>query len=106
MDIKIGTRTFLESEVDNPKKRLDLLEKMRKVDNDAPTDAERTEGITKLRYMQFRENMSSSANMGWRIEGIRLPSGQHEGCKTLKENDELKAALLWYVQSRPSEARR
>mmetsp|Transcript_38081 Transcript_38081/g.94663 ORF Transcript_38081/g.94663 Transcript_38081/m.94663 type:complete len:618 (+) Transcript_38081:360-2213(+) len=106
MDIKIGTRTFLESEVDNPKKRMDLLEKMMKVDASAPTAQEREEGITKLRYMQFREMMSSSSNMGWRIEGIRLPSQTHEDCKTLKEYSDLKKALLWFVQSRVPEARR
>lgn len=106
MDIKIGTRTFRESEVDNPKKRMDLLEKMKKVDSSAPTAEELKEGVTKLRYMQFREMMSSSSDMGWRIEGMRLPSKTHPGTKTLKEYSELKDALSWFVQSRKKEARR
>jgi len=33
----------------------DLLEKMMKVDPDEATEEERREGITKLRYMTFRE---------------------------------------------------
>lgn len=53
MDIKLGTRTFLESEVGNLTKRLDLYRKMVDVDPAEPTAAEREEcAITKLRYMQ------------------------------------------------------
>lgn len=56
MDIKIGTRTFLESEVTNTAKREDLYRKMVELAPDEPTEEERAEGrVTKLRYMQFRE---------------------------------------------------
>lgn len=73
MDIKMGTRTFLESEVENTKARSDLYEKMIKVDPNAPTSEElQTKAITKLRYMQFRENLSSSAELGFRIEGFKI----------------------------------
>lgn len=41
MDVKIGTRTFLEGEVSNPKVRADLLAKMDKLDSGAATAAER-----------------------------------------------------------------
>ena len=41
MDVKIGTRTFLEDEVSNPKVRADLLAKMDKLDSGAATAAER-----------------------------------------------------------------
>uniref|UniRef100_A0A2C9L6S0 Kinase n=1 Tax=Biomphalaria glabrata TaxID=6526 RepID=A0A2C9L6S0_BIOGL len=55
MDIKMGTRTFLEVEVKNPVLRKDLYEKMVKVDPNAPTAEERAqEAITKLRYMQVK----------------------------------------------------
>ena len=33
MDIKMGTRTFQEKEGDNPNRRLDLMQKMAKMDN-------------------------------------------------------------------------
>lgn len=73
MDIKMGTRTFLESEVTNAKSRPDLYQKMIKIDPVAPTSEERScEAITKLRYMQFRENLSSSSNFGFRIEGFKV----------------------------------
>ena len=55
MDIKMGKRTFLESEVKTTKKRPDLAAKMIKLDPAALTEVEVVEGVTKLRYMQFRE---------------------------------------------------
>uniref|UniRef100_A0A0K8RBR5 Kinase n=1 Tax=Ixodes ricinus TaxID=34613 RepID=A0A0K8RBR5_IXORI len=48
MDIKMGTRTSLESEVQNAKSRTDLYEKMIKVDSHAPTSEEQeAKAITK-----------------------------------------------------------
>jgi len=73
MDIKLGTRTFLEDEVKNPKVRADLLGKMDKLDPKAATEAEREAGgITKLRYMQFREQTSTSSTLGFRLEGLTV----------------------------------
>nr|CAD2199032.1 unnamed protein product [Meloidogyne enterolobii] len=40
MDIKIGTRTFLESEVANKHKRVDLYKKMIELAPNEPTDQE------------------------------------------------------------------
>lgn len=52
MDVKMGTRTFCESEVQNQKKRSDLYDKMVAIDANEPTENEREEkAITKLRYM-------------------------------------------------------
>ncbi|KAL0842157.1 hypothetical protein ABMA28_014330 [Loxostege sticticalis] len=74
MDIKMGTRTFLEDEVSNARARTDLYEKMVRLDPDAPTEAEHAaRAVTKLRYMQFREQRSSSAEQGFRIEAVKLP---------------------------------
>ncbi|CAG5131778.1 unnamed protein product [Candidula unifasciata] len=95
MDIKMGTRTFLEAEVKNPVLRKDLYEKMIKVDPNAPTAEEVAEGaITKLRYMQFREQESSTANLGFRIEAIRM-SGEppNTSLKKVKTKEEVSYFL-------------
>jgi len=77
MDIKIGCRTFLESEVTNTTKRKDLYKKMMDIDPNEPTEEEHAiEAITKLRYMQFRESKSSTATLGFRIEAAQLPGGK------------------------------
>lgn len=74
MDIKMGRRTFLESDViPNTKLRNDLYKKMIAVAPNEPTSAEHEQqAVTKLRYMLFREQMSSSESKGFRIEALRM----------------------------------
>ncbi|XP_054270172.1 inositol-trisphosphate 3-kinase homolog isoform X2 [Macrosteles quadrilineatus] len=73
MDIKMGRRTFLEDEVQNTKAREDLYNKMVAVDPTAPTEEEHEQkAITKLRYMQFREEQSSTCSHGFRIEAMKF----------------------------------
>ncbi|CAH1790562.1 unnamed protein product [Owenia fusiformis] len=73
MDIKMGSRTFLESEVKNPVLRKDLYEKMVKLDASEPTEEENSQSsVTKLRYMQFREKGSSTSTLGFRLEAIKM----------------------------------
>uniref|UniRef100_A0A6M2DNI4 Kinase n=1 Tax=Xenopsylla cheopis TaxID=163159 RepID=A0A6M2DNI4_XENCH len=73
MDIKIGRRTFLESEVGNSEARKDLFRKMVEVDPEAPTAEEKAAGaVTKMRYMTFREQLSSSQSKGFRIEALKV----------------------------------
>jgi 1D-myo-inositol-triphosphate 3-kinase len=74
MDIKMGCRTYVEGEVTNATKCRDLYEKMISIDKNEPTiDEHGDKAITKLRYMQFRENLSSSSNLGFRIDAAKLP---------------------------------
>lgn len=43
------------------------------VDPDAPTDAEHAaEAVTKMRYMEFREQQSSTCSLGFRIEAMKV----------------------------------
>lgn len=92
MDIKMGTRTFLEQEAESPTQRPDLYDKMVKVDPMEPTPEEHAaKSVTKLRYMSFREGLSSSSRLGFRIEGVQVSKGvtlitqQALGCGVIKE---------------------
>ena len=50
---------------------------MVKVDQTAPDEHERARGsITKYRYLNFRDRRSTSADLAYRIEGLRLSSGE------------------------------
>lgn len=75
MDVKMGKRTFMESEVTNKKKRMDLLQKMVKAKPGEATEEEMAEGITKQRYQEFREKMSTSAALGFRVDAMGIPEG-------------------------------
>ncbi|XP_068608200.1 inositol-trisphosphate 3-kinase A [Brachionichthys hirsutus] len=77
MDCKMGVRTYLEEELvrarERPRPREDLYRKMVEVESDGPTPEEHSQrGVTKPRYMQWRETMSSTHTMGFRIEGIKV----------------------------------
>ncbi|KJE95431.1 inositol 1,4,5-trisphosphate 3-kinase [Capsaspora owczarzaki ATCC 30864] len=107
MDIKMGKRTFLESEVTKLDKRSDLLEKMREIDPNEPTPEEiDSGGITKLRYMQFREQQSSSASLGFRVEGIKLADRKADtNFKTVKTEQDVADVFRHYLSLLPERHR-
>ncbi|XP_056106148.1 inositol-trisphosphate 3-kinase B [Rhinichthys klamathensis goyatoka] len=81
MDCKMGVRTYQEEEINkartNASVRSDMYQKMVKVDPAAPTAEEHEQrGVTKLRYLQWRDDSSSTSSLGFRIEGIVIGNGK------------------------------
>lgn len=99
MDIKMGRRTFLESEVNNTTLRNDLYKKMIAVAPNEPTPKEHEQqAVTKLRYMMFREQMSSSQSKGFRIEALKMRgSSPITNLKTVKSNSEVYETISQFL---------
>ncbi|XP_025832611.1 uncharacterized protein LOC108736820 isoform X1 [Agrilus planipennis] len=107
MDCKIGVRTYLEEELakakEKPKLRKDMYEKMIQIDPNAPSDEEhRLKAVTKPRYMIWRETISSTATLGFRIEGIRKSDGTStKDFKTTKTKDQIINAFHEFTEGFP-----
>jgi len=111
MDCKIGVRTYLEEELakakEKPKLRNDMYNKMINVDPDAPTEEEhRLKGVTKPRYMVWRETISSTATLGFRLEGIKNGDGtSSKDFKTTKTKSQVAEAFRHFTSSNPDTAK-
>uniref|UniRef100_A0A673AET6 Kinase n=1 Tax=Sphaeramia orbicularis TaxID=375764 RepID=A0A673AET6_9TELE len=105
MDCKIGSRTYLEEELqlarERPQPRKDMYEKMVAVDPEAPTVQEHTQqAVLKTRYMQWRETLSSTTTLGFRIEGFKKPNEEcHTNFKRTKSRQQVMEALSDFVES-------
>ncbi|KAL0994249.1 hypothetical protein UPYG_G00119820 [Umbra pygmaea] len=105
MDCKMGTRTYLEEELvkaqERPQPRQDMYEKMVDVDPEAPTAEERAQqAVLKTRYMQWRETLSSTTTLGFRIDGIKKADGVcNTNFKRTKSREQVMQALQDFVGS-------
>ncbi|KAA3677228.1 1D-myo-inositol-triphosphate 3-kinase [Paragonimus westermani] len=107
MDCKIGQRTYTEDEATTEETamhcpRADMYEKMVTLDPDAPTlDEHRVRSVSKLRYMRWREAVSSTQLLGFRIEAVmkfNTPATRH--FQLTRTWDQVKAVLRDFMQSR------
>lgn len=106
MDCKVGIRTYLEEELakarEKPKLRKDMYEKMVAVDPNAPTEEEhRLKGVTKPRYMVWRETISSTATLGFRIEGIKKDGTSSKDFKTTSTKDQVIQCFSNFLDGYP-----
>ncbi|XP_050404810.1 inositol-trisphosphate 3-kinase A isoform X3 [Patella vulgata] len=107
MDIKMGVRTYLEEELSKARKkpslRKDMYQKMIEVDPNAPTEEEnQQQAITKPRYMQWRDEMSSSVDLAFRIEGIKKSDGaSSKDFKKTKGRDKVLETLKSFIGENP-----
>ncbi|KAJ7988946.1 hypothetical protein DPEC_G00314460 [Dallia pectoralis] len=103
LDCKMGVRTYLEEELvrarERPKLRRDLYEKMLEVDSEAPIPEEHLQkAVTKPRYMQWRETLSSTHTLGFRIEGIRATDGTcHTDFKKTRSTEDVTQVFRDFV---------
>ncbi|XP_075719539.1 inositol-trisphosphate 3-kinase B isoform X2 [Rhinoderma darwinii] len=104
MDCKIGVRTYLEEELTKARKkpslRKDMYGKMIEVDPNAPTEEENQQrAVTKPRYMTWRETISSTATLGFRIEGIKKEDGTvNKDFKKTKTREQVMAAFREFTK--------
>ncbi|XP_047244201.1 inositol-trisphosphate 3-kinase B isoform X2 [Girardinichthys multiradiatus] len=104
MDCKMGVRTYLEEELAKarrkPAPRPDMFQKMIEVDPGAPTLEEKDKkAVTKPRYMQWRETISSTATLGFRIEGVKKEDGTvNRDFKKTKTREQVVAAFNDFVK--------
>ncbi|XP_028997954.1 inositol-trisphosphate 3-kinase B [Betta splendens] len=104
MDCKMGVRTYLEEELTKARKkpspRPDMYQKMIEVDPSAPTLEENDQkAVTKPRYMQWRETISSTATLGFRIEGVKKEDGTvNRDFKKTKTREQVTAAFGDFVK--------
>ena len=109
MDVKMGVRTFTEHDVSSDDVRDDLLQKMLKVDPDSATAEELAQGgISKLRYLQFRESSTTSSKFGYRIDAVRLcDEAVDAACpdlddlRTIVTEDKAQDIVQDFLQQRP-----
>jgi len=106
MDCKVGVRTYLEEELakarEKPKLRKDMYEKMVAVDPEAPTAQEHLlKGVTKPRYMVWRETISSTATLGFRIDGIQKDGNSSKDFKTTSTKEQVVGCFKTFLADSP-----
>ncbi|VVD00095.1 unnamed protein product [Leptidea sinapis] len=82
----------------------DMYEKMIQIDPKAPSEEEhRSKGVTKPRYMIWRETISSTATLGFRIDGVKKADGtSSKDFKTTKTREQILEAFKDFTNNFPN----
>lgn len=100
MDIKMGVRTFVEEEVSLTKQRSDLYERMIQEDPNSTTEEENMrKSVTKLRYLDWRDERSSSRSLGFRVDGLIENGETNKDFKSLKTREEISKLLESFIMN-------
>ncbi|XP_031158919.1 inositol-trisphosphate 3-kinase A [Sander lucioperca] len=105
MDCKMGVRTYQEEELITARTkstlRSDMYQKMMKIDPTALSAEEHAQkGVTKCRYLQWRDTTSSTSMLGFRIEGIMMEDGSvQRDFRKILTLAQVTEALLYFTRS-------
>ncbi|XP_026212853.1 inositol-trisphosphate 3-kinase B isoform X2 [Anabas testudineus] len=105
MDCKMGVRTYQEEELakawTKATMRSDMYQKMVKIDPSAPSEEEHAmKGVTKWRYLQWRDTTSSTSTLGFRIEGMMMEDGSiQRDFRKILSLAQVTEALLYFTKS-------
>uniref|UniRef100_A0A3P9JJF9 Kinase n=1 Tax=Oryzias latipes TaxID=8090 RepID=A0A3P9JJF9_ORYLA len=105
MDCKMGVRTYQEEELikvsTKPNLRGDMYQKMVKVDPSALSEEEhKRRGVTKWRYLQWRDMTTSTSTLGFRIEGLMMEDGSvQRDFRRIQTLAQVTEALLYFTRS-------
>ncbi|KAM6923625.1 inositol-trisphosphate 3-kinase A-like [Xenentodon cancila] len=105
MDCKMGVRTYQEEELIKARNkatlRSDMYQKMVTIDASAPSAEEHAQkGVTKWRYLQWRDMTTSTSTLGFRIEGIMMEDGSvQRDFRKIHTLAQVTDALLFFTRS-------
>eukprot|EP00427_Karlodinium_veneficum_P033371 CAMPEP_0169185002 /NCGR_PEP_ID=MMETSP1016-20121227/1541_1 /TAXON_ID=342587 /ORGANISM="Karlodinium micrum, Strain CCMP2283" /LENGTH=459 /DNA_ID=CAMNT_0009260631 /DNA_START=19 /DNA_END=1395 /DNA_ORIENTATION=+ len=98
MDCKMGCRSFDEKEASSKKARGDLFERLQKLAPEHLTPEElQSRSVTKYKWMCTRDKMSSTYELGFRIDGVAGPDSFRRSpddfCKICTRDDVEKSLM-------------
>jgi len=100
MDVKMGVRTFAAKEILSSKPRSDLYEKMICEDMSAPnTEEHQSQSITKYRYLDWRDRISSSRDLGFRIEAQTSKGKSRKDFKSVRNQSEVENVFKLFADN-------
>ena len=115
MALVMGTRTATRADFVHAAPRAEVLEACRDIAPSAPTsEEEAVGGMTQLRHLAVLDAISSTASLGFRIDGARtvvdgelapLPLKHGAMLETLREEADVVDAMRAFVQLDPTVAR-